>query len=327
MCNDCVNGDTEITLTSVSKILMNLLDGQNATHDLVSTLNIKLTNQESIITCLRQELDDLKQQQLEEIINHQNEVTPIWPLLTNNNNKNASKSTTVNNNNAGILDKSRRNAFHNTADTSHTKYNENKKPKQNKIKTADQDATPSSDVSKGVESTNRLPLPDRQPFVLTSHDTAQYQRGNVNSGKPNNEQSSSQQKPSVEPAEDDYTEVKKKKQRRKAEVIGKGNDTSYCSLKGAKKKAHLFLGRLEITTTAESVKTYICKLFNDEHNEDVEVIKLDTKGKSASFRASIPLEKLDKIKNGDLWPLGTIITRFYFKKQNFQQLELTEPQT
>jgi hypothetical protein len=107
------------------------------------------------------------------------------------------------------------------------------------------------------------------------------------------------------------------KKRRKALLVGKATEKSEMKLKAVERKAHIFIGRLDQATTIDDLKDHICNII-EEKNENVLIEKLDCKGKTASFKAIFPISKLELIKNEELWPSGTILNRFFYKKVNFQ---------
>lgn len=286
-CDDCTNNG--ICVTSVYEKLQQLLDIQKTTNQLVSGLTAKIGELENNNTSLREDFNEYKEYQLSKL------VTPTWPTLDNNKSLHINQTNTSQNNN---------NTHSNNGATSVKSKHEIKiikKQNQNiPYKTAvltPETAVHTSDVTpKGI-------LQGLQPEAPKS------QTGSLPTGK------------HERPDADEFKEIKSKKNRRKAEVIGKSTEESEFSLKGIKRKAHLFLGRFELETTDLSVKNYISKkILMGVSPEEIEVVKLQSVGKSASFRASIPLDKLDLVKNADIWPNGVIVNRFYFKKTNFQEV-------
>ena len=93
-----------------------------------------------------------------------------------------------------------------------------------------------------------------------------------------------------------------KNQRRKA-VIGSRNDSS---LKAHEPLRHLFVYRLDKSTTQEELKNYLV--------QSVRVVECERISHSdalnASFKVAVPFSDAQKMLSSDFWPCG-VCCRFY----------------
>lgn len=80
------------------------------------------------------------------------------------------------------------------------------------------------------------------------------------------------------------------------------------SLKGITRYAHLHVFGMVPTTTPEIITKYLtergindtkCNQLKSKHPEDY-----------ASFKVSVPFERLEEVKKSDIWPAGARINRF-----------------
>jgi hypothetical protein len=115
-------------------------------------------------------------------------------------------------------------------------------------------------------------------------------------------------------SDDGFIEVQKRKSKR-PELVGTAvTADNKCSLKAAKRTAHVYIGNLDSTTT-DSLREYITTVTEVSENE-LDIEKLNTKSKHSSFRVSLPYDNLDSIKKPELWNKGAILNRYFFPKQN-----------
>jgi hypothetical protein len=115
---------------------------------------------------------------------------------------------------------------------------------------------------------------------------------------------------------DGFIAVNRKK-RKQPELVGTSNTAGVCPLKTAKRTAHVYIGRLDSEVTTDTLSDYI-KSLTDVEEEELDIEKLNTKSTNSSFRVSLPMEKLSAIKKSELWNEGTILGRYFFPRQNFQ---------
>ena len=81
-------------------------------------------------------------------------------------------------------------------------------------------------------------------------------------------------------------------------------------MKSAPKKAFLYVSRLQSTTEASDVISYLKPTF-----PEVECEKLISKFPQhyASFKVAIDLVNLDEAMKSSTWPYGSFVTRFFHR--------------
>ena len=92
-------------------------------------------------------------------------------------------------------------------------------------------------------------------------------------------------------------------------IIGKKDNSG--PLKASQAKAYLYVRRLAKNTTVNDLQTYLAEDF-----PEVKCELLDNKFETnqSRFKVTINLENLEKIKNPDYWPYGTLVSRFFHPK-------------
>lgn len=94
-----------------------------------------------------------------------------------------------------------------------------------------------------------------------------------------------------------------------------------CRIKTTRKKMHLFVGRLDIETTAEELESYL----QEQDIPDVTCKKLngtDRNGrtyKSAAFMVSYDSKYRDQIKESYIWPEEATVRDWTFKPQTYEK--------
>lgn len=90
------------------------------------------------------------------------------------------------------------------------------------------------------------------------------------------------------------------------------------TLQAAKKKAWIFVGRVDKGTSNEDLLQYLHKKCP---NTNFDCEKLSTKGPSGSFKIGFELDLLPQVMEPKFWPTGIIVSRFQFFRQrrNLQQ--------
>ena len=123
-------------------------------------------------------------------------------------------------------------------------------------------------------------------------------------------------------ADDNFTLVNKnvknvknvnkvKTTRRNVITIGKGSSEAFG--KPPARRYHLFLSRINIDVTIESIKSYICKEFEITSDEcSVEKI-ITSRHFVSSFKVSLMIDNVQDMYNCNRWPSGILIKRFYNK--------------
>lgn len=89
------------------------------------------------------------------------------------------------------------------------------------------------------------------------------------------------------------------------------------SFKSINKTVDLFLGRVDLSTTASEIDNYIKKVFNVKTLK-TEVLTINNNTYNC-FKISIDFLDRDKLFDSDKWPEGIIINKFYKRKSNFMQ--------
>lgn len=116
---------------------------------------------------------------------------------------------------------------------------------------------------------------------------------------------------------DDFTlVVNRKRNKTRSDTVIKGSATNSI-LKGVEKQAHLHVYRLDKSTNVEDIVTHLksnqfnkisCEKLQSKHPEEY-----------TSFKISVPISDLDKIKNPDIWPTGTCINRYFLWKTSMKE--------
>ena len=96
-----------------------------------------------------------------------------------------------------------------------------------------------------------------------------------------------------------------RKQRQQV-IIGTSRDSE---IKAEKKKAWIYLGRMDRETTVERVKNF---LNMKGIKEEIVVEELRTMGPCKAFKLGFPFEHLQLTENSEFWPQGAIIRPFRF---------------
>jgi hypothetical protein len=292
MCDDCADSEQQSVLTLITNKVTEMCASQVANNDMTSAILSKITEQENEIMFLKKEIEA----KFVSLQNQMKVTAPTWPQSNKNNNAtHGENKEDPEHKKTKFISENTNNS--NSLLNKFIKTAQNKKPQQH-----------SADREVVTPTLSNVPTSGdyRQPFVQA-----------CDAGGPD---------PDVQADSNQFIEVKSRRKRRSPSIVGKSTKQD-CGLKGIKRKAHLFLGRFDPETSKESVKEYMCQLLSDVDTNDIEVDKLKTLGKTASFKASFPLEKLEQIKDAELWPSGIILNRFHYKRKNFQTPQPEESQT
>jgi hypothetical protein len=92
-------------------------------------------------------------------------------------------------------------------------------------------------------------------------------------------------------------------------------------LQAGTRNAHIYVGRLHPDTSTSQVQDHMKFAANINH---VDVQKLDSKSKFSAFKLTCDFSSMEKIMDTSVWPMGTYINRFYFKR-GFQALNVSPP--
>ena len=87
-------------------------------------------------------------------------------------------------------------------------------------------------------------------------------------------------------------------------------------MKAAEKKILLFATRFDPDTTDEDIKKHIGTVCNSK----VEKLSFKNKDRIASFKITIPLQNKDKIFEENFWPNGIVLNRYYFPREQTNDL-------
>ena len=99
--------------------------------------------------------------------------------------------------------------------------------------------------------------------------------------------------------------------RRNVIIIGKGSSEAFG--KPPARRYHLFLSRINIDVTIESIKSYICKEF-DIISDECSVEKIITSRHFVfSFEVSLMIDNVQDMYNCNRLPSGILVKRFYNK--------------
>lgn len=95
----------------------------------------------------------------------------------------------------------------------------------------------------------------------------------------------------------------------------RGSVESNSTFQARKKKIWLYVGRCNEKTTEADVKTYVGQKWQ---NHDFEVIELNSKGTSKSFRISVDHDEelMTLLYEPTSWPKNILVKRFMFFRQN-----------
>ena len=103
--------------------------------------------------------------------------------------------------------------------------------------------------------------------------------------------------------------------RKKQDIyVGKGSSEALGKTPG--RRCHLFLSRINIDVTTDVLKTYICNEFKISDN-DCQVENINTRQKFvSSFKVSLMIDSVQDAYDGNRWPKGIIIKRFFIRNNN-----------
>ena len=95
------------------------------------------------------------------------------------------------------------------------------------------------------------------------------------------------------------------------------------SITAVPRPAHVYIGRLCKGTECELVKDHI---IHNTQAKEVQVEKIVIKRlDSDSFQIIVNHEHLSAVKHTSLWPVGTVINRYFFAR-NFPKIPVLHPQ-
>lgn len=322
-CDICT-GMGETCLAQLLAKLENVIDSQTNNNDKLDYLiehsnkqnNVLLTKieeQSSIIMCLRQEVESIKEN------NSQVKKSISWPTLTtisepkNNNvsmkDKQGSKVNQDNKTQRNLHNNISRGVTYTTADA-----RQQGQPRQVPGAASRQRG------STGKTAKARPPLGEQQPEIhddaAAGRQAAENERLNEESGKRAPQREERDEGVRAGDDEGGFREAKTRRRWRKPQVVGTATDPA-CPFKGAKRTAHLYVGRLEGEVADTAVKDFVESILSDVDKSEINVEKLSSRGTLSSFHLSFPLTHLDKIQEASLWPNGVFINR-YFPQKNFQ---------
>ena len=94
------------------------------------------------------------------------------------------------------------------------------------------------------------------------------------------------------------------------------NDSANNIISAADKRAWLYVGRTNLSTTTANLKTYLTDklVTQDVTVDELETSKVDIK-RSRSFKVGVSYEYLEQLETPEFWPKGIIIRKFRFFRQ------------
>ncbi|PSN44343.1 hypothetical protein C0J52_11115 [Blattella germanica] len=104
-------------------------------------------------------------------------------------------------------------------------------------------------------------------------------------------------------------EIRRRPRHRNQGVSGTKTDNT-AILKAGPRKAWLYVGKLNSSTTEEDVKEYLHK--QGIHNVECELLK--TVGHLKAFQVGIPLAEHDRVHQADFWPEGVYVRQYIFRR-------------
>ena len=99
--------------------------------------------------------------------------------------------------------------------------------------------------------------------------------------------------------------------RRNVITIGKGFSEAFG--KPPARRYHLFLSRINIDVTTESIKSYICKEFEITSDECLVEKIITSRHFVSSFKVRLVIDNDQDMYNCNRWPSGIFVKRFYNK--------------
>ena len=114
----------------------------------------------------------------------------------------------------------------------------------------------------------------------------------------------------------DVVEVRYKHKKKSRPLVIANNNTSTTSTLKAEKKILLFATRFDPDTTDEDIKKHIGTVCNSK----LEKLSLKNKDRIASYKITIPLQDKDKILEENFWPNGIVLNRYYFPREQTNDL-------
>lgn len=110
----------------------------------------------------------------------------------------------------------------------------------------------------------------------------------------------------------------KKSGRPKQQRYIRGSNVEKTSLKAVEKHAWIYVTRLDRNTSQDDIISHLSQICK------IECTKLEQKNSDrvASFRIRAPFDKKDEIMDGNIWPNGTWINRFYFPSNKTKPQDL-----
>lgn len=109
--------------------------------------------------------------------------------------------------------------------------------------------------------------------------------------------------------DDNFTEVTYRKKNRRQNVTFGENNSALRNFVGIPRKAWLYLGRVDKKTTENDILQYLEGRFV---GNKFTCEKLGNNDHSSSYKISAPINLLDDLKKGDIWPVGVYVRRFKF---------------
>ena len=106
---------------------------------------------------------------------------------------------------------------------------------------------------------------------------------------------------------------RRKRQRKRPQVVGTASVSIDAPLRAASPRVHLHVYKLHHSTTVDEVKAHLATL-GVSHSE---IVKLESRRAEdyASFRVSVAADQKDTVNDSAVWPRGTAIRRFFFRPQ------------
>lgn len=141
-------------------------------------------------------------------------------------------------------------------------------------------------------------------------------KGNSNVNKPNGAILSAEIKTTADKTDRDNQQNKNEEfqivqsQSRKKRSCVKGTNTNSI-LKGTEKKAWIYVTNLHKETTVNQIET----LLSTVCTIDCEKLNLRHSEQRSSFKICAPYKYKEDIMNGELWPVGTLLNRYFFPKR------------
>ncbi|CAH0546867.1 unnamed protein product [Brassicogethes aeneus] len=109
----------------------------------------------------------------------------------------------------------------------------------------------------------------------------------------------------------------KEKNTKKTNIEGSAIIQDANDFQAAPKKAWLFIGRAQQTTTKEKLENYLAKKIPNTVFEVEEIKKHSTNNnKNKSFKVGLDFDLLDEVLKPELWPKNLLVRRYIFFRTN-----------